>query len=103
MAQKRAEVRMIREILRLHFECGYADRVISRICGKSRPTVKTIYSNVEKAGYSWPLPEELDDAELDVLGTAEKIIVSKDETIIMGGAAPNKEDMFGKKLAAKVG
>ncbi|MCK4504326.1 MAG: transposase [Candidatus Aegiribacteria sp.] len=65
MAQKRAEVRMIKEILRLHFECGYADRVISRICGKSRPTIKAIYSNVEKAGYSWPLPEDLDDAELE--------------------------------------
>ena len=29
---------------------------------------------------------ELEDAELDVLGTAEKIIISKDDTIIMGGA-----------------
>jgi chaperonin GroEL len=29
---------------------------------------------------------ELDEAELDVLGTAEKIIISKDDTIIMGGA-----------------
>merc|ERR1711998_765137 len=28
----------------------------------------------------------LDDAELDVLGTAEKVIISKDDTIIMGGA-----------------
>lgn len=28
----------------------------------------------------------VDDADLDVLGTAEKIIISKDDTIIMGGA-----------------
>ena len=28
----------------------------------------------------------LDDADLDVLGTAEKVIISKDDTIIMGGA-----------------
>lgn len=33
----------------------------------------------------------LDDAELDVLGTAEKIIVSKDGTIIMGGAGEKAE------------
>jgi chaperonin GroEL len=33
----------------------------------------------------------LDEAELDVLGTAEKIIVSKDDTIIMGGAGEKAE------------
>merc|ERR1719163_2452593 len=33
----------------------------------------------------------LDDAELDVLGTAEKIIISKDDTIIMGGAGEKAE------------
>lgn len=33
----------------------------------------------------------LDDAELDVLGTAEKVIISKDGTIIMGGAGEKPE------------
>merc|ERR1719478_1562670 len=33
----------------------------------------------------------LDDAELDVLGTADKIIISKDDTIIMGGAGESAE------------
>ena len=33
----------------------------------------------------------IDDADLDVLGTAEKIIVSKDDTIIMGGAGDAAE------------
>jgi len=33
----------------------------------------------------------LEDAELDVLGTAEKIIISKDDTIIMGGAGEKAE------------
>jgi transposase len=58
---------MIREILRLHFESGYSDRVISKICGKSRPTVQSIHSRVTKAGYSWPLPAELDDAKLEAI------------------------------------
>lgn len=35
----------------------------------------------------------LDDAELDVLGTAEKIIISKDDTIIMGGAGDRPDVM----------
>ncbi|MCK5787221.1 MAG: IS21 family transposase [Candidatus Sabulitectum sp.] len=67
MARKRAEVRMIREILRLHFEAGYSNRAISQICGKSRPTVQSIHSAVEKAGYTWPLPDELDDAKLEAI------------------------------------
>merc|ERR1711865_525676 len=33
----------------------------------------------------------IDDADLDVLGTAEKIIISKDDTIIMGGAGDKEE------------
>jgi chaperonin GroEL len=33
----------------------------------------------------------IDDADLDVLGTAEKIIISKDDTIIMGGAGDKAE------------
>lgn len=33
----------------------------------------------------------IDDADLDVLGTAEKIIISKDDTIIMGGAGDAAE------------
>jgi len=34
---------------------------------------------------------EIDEAELDVLGTADKIIISKDDTIIMGGAGDKKD------------
>merc|ERR1719217_1397581 len=33
----------------------------------------------------------LDDAELDVLGTADKVIIGKDNTIIMGGAGEKAE------------
>ncbi|MCD4709122.1 MAG: hypothetical protein K8S62_15475 [Candidatus Sabulitectum sp.] len=65
MAQKRAEVRMIREIFRFHSGCSYSDRRISQVCGKSRPTVKAIYSAVKQAGYSWPLPDSLDNTDLE--------------------------------------
>lgn len=33
----------------------------------------------------------IEDCELDVLGSAEKIIISKDDTIIMGGAGESKD------------
>jgi chaperonin GroEL len=34
---------------------------------------------------------ELDEVELDVLGSAESIIISKDDTIIMGGKGESEE------------
>jgi len=34
---------------------------------------------------------ELDDTDIDILGSAEKIIISKDDTIIMGGSGPKEE------------
>ena len=33
----------------------------------------------------------LEEAELDVLGSAEKIIISKEDTIIMGGSGEKSE------------
>jgi len=33
----------------------------------------------------------VDDADLDVLGTCDKFVVSKDDTIIMGGAGDQDE------------
>lgn len=33
----------------------------------------------------------MDEADLDVLGTAEKVMISKDDTIIMGGAGDKPE------------
>ena len=65
MSRKRTGLRKIREILRLHFELGYSDREIGRICRVSHPTVKKIYSLMIKEGYTWPLPENLDDAALE--------------------------------------
>lgn len=45
----------------------------------------------------------LDDAELDVLGTADKVIISKDDTIIMGGAGEKAEvDERVEQIAATI-
>jgi len=65
MSRKRIGLRKIREILRLHFENGYSDRQIGRVFKMSHTTVGKIYGHVVKAGYTWPLPEDLDDTELE--------------------------------------
>jgi hypothetical protein len=42
-------------------------RQAARGCGVGRSTVKEYLERAEKAGLTWPLPEELDDARLESL------------------------------------
>jgi transposase len=58
-------MRKIREILRLRWCCGVSDRVIAQSCSVARSTVAEYIRRAEEAGMSWPLPAELDDAELE--------------------------------------
>lgn len=58
-------MRTIREILRLRFELGRSHREIGRACRKSPATIGTCLKRFAKSGLTWPLPEELDDYELE--------------------------------------
>lgn len=65
MAAKRLSMRKIKEVLRLKWEHGLSNRKIARSCSISRSTVADYLSRAEEAGLSWPLPPELDEAELE--------------------------------------
>ena len=58
-------MRKIKEVLRLKWEHGLSNRKIARSCSISRFTVADYLRRVEGAGLSWPLPPELDEAELE--------------------------------------
>jgi transposase len=58
-------MRKIREILRLKHEVGLSQRAIARAVGISNSTVTDILNRLAAAGLSWPLPEDLTDAELE--------------------------------------
>ncbi|MCH8853212.1 MAG: IS21 family transposase [Planctomycetes bacterium] len=58
-------MRKIKEVLRLHFEANLSQRQIAKTCGMSRPTVGEYLRRAAGAGLSWPLPEGLDDGELE--------------------------------------
>ena len=64
MAQERLPVRKIREVIRLHGEAGMSNRAIARACQASNSTVGEYLEGAEKAGLSWPLPEDLSEEEL---------------------------------------
>ncbi len=65
MGAKRLSMRKLREILRLKHERGLGHRAIARACGIGVGTVSSYVGRARRAGLSWPLPEDLDDAGLE--------------------------------------
>lgn len=57
-------MRKIREVLRLHFQCNQSSRAIGRSCSISHSTVGEYVRRAALAGFSWPLPDDLDDEAL---------------------------------------
>jgi transposase len=58
-------MRKIREVLRLHWGLGVSWRLIAQSCSVARSTVGEYVRRAQEAGLSWPLPQELDDGELE--------------------------------------
>ena len=65
MANKGLSMRKVREVLRLHHVAGLSGRAIARSLKVSPVTVRRYIRRAEEQGLGWPLPESLDDAELD--------------------------------------
>jgi transposase len=58
-------MRTIKEVLRLKWEQRLSNRAIARSCSIGRATVGEYLRRAAAAGFSWPLPQELDEAELE--------------------------------------
>jgi hypothetical protein len=58
-------MRQIREILRLKHERRLSHRAIAGACGVGVGTVSEYVRRAGRAGLSWPLPPELDEAALE--------------------------------------
>ena len=58
-------MRKIRELLRLKYELGRSHREIAASLGIANSTVSDYVRRASAAGFSWPLPEGLDDAALE--------------------------------------
>ena len=88
MSRKRTELRRIREILRLHHELEYSDREIARAFKMSHTTISKIRTAISGAGYSWPLPEEVDDNLL------QRICYPRDNHSTARKQQPNWENVW---------
>jgi transposase len=60
-------MRKIKEVLRLHHEMGLSARQIAKSCHIARSTAKEYLDRAQRAGLTWPLSSELDDAQLENL------------------------------------
>jgi len=60
-------MRKIREVLRLHHECGLSKRQIAPVVGIGTTTVFDYLARARQAGLSWPLPAGLGEEELERL------------------------------------
>lgn len=67
MPGKRLSMRKIKEVLRLRYEVGLSGRLIAHSCGVGRTTVREYLHRAERAGVTWPLPEEMTDGALEAL------------------------------------
>jgi transposase len=60
-------MRKIREVFRLKFDCELSNRKIAKSCNIARSTVGEYLFRFQQAALSWPLPQELDDNQLEQL------------------------------------
>ena len=65
MPRPRSTMRKIREILRLHLGEGLSRRQVGAATGSPYSTIADHLGRAGRAGLGWPLPEGMDDAELE--------------------------------------
>lgn len=67
MPERRLPMRQIKEVFRLHYEAHLSERQIAHSCRISRSTVQRYLERAVAANLVWPLPDSLDDTELERL------------------------------------
>ena len=67
MPESRLPMRQIKEVFRLHHEAQLSERRIAAICHIGKGTVQRYLRRATAAGLAWPLPEGLDEAQLEKL------------------------------------
>ncbi len=67
MPNERLTMRKIKEVLRLKYENALSDSKIANSCCIARSTVADYISKAKRAGITWPIPESIDETELERL------------------------------------
>ena len=67
MPAERLTMRKIREVFRQKFDCDISNRQIAISCNIARSTVGEYLFRFQQAALSWPLPQDIDDNQLEQL------------------------------------
>ncbi len=97
MPAERVSMRKIKEVLRLKFGLGFANRQIARSCSINHSTVADYLYRAKAAGLGqWPLPDGLDETSLE-----KRLFPTVSPRVGQPRAAPNwpaiHEDLHGHK------
>src|SRR3954447_6487466 len=65
MPAERLSMRQIREVLRLRYASKLPQRAIAKSLGLSQGAVSGYLSRARAAGVVWPLPDDVDDVQLE--------------------------------------
>ena len=65
MPAERVAMRQVREIIRLKYSAGISTREIARRLGIAASTVRGTLRRFEGAGLRWPLPDGMNDGDLE--------------------------------------
>lgn len=79
MPRTRTSMRKIREVLRLKYACGLTNRQIAKTRAMGRTAVADYLRRAREAGLAWPLPEGLDNGELERCLFPSSAIVSAEK------------------------
>lgn len=67
MPAERLTMRKIKEVFRLKFDCNLSNRKIAESCNIARSTVADYLFRFQQASMTWPLPDGMDDTQLEQL------------------------------------
>ena len=81
MAKTRIPMRKIKETLRLVHELGLSQRQAARAIHVAPSTVQECMTRAKRAGVSWPLPVDMDDAAV------ERLLYKRDDSGVVSTRA----------------
>jgi len=91
MPGERLSMRKIREVLRLRFAQGLSQRAIGISLRLSTGAVNTYLDRARRAGLGWPLPDGLDDAQLETVLYPPPSAVAAEQRPVPDWAAVHRE------------
>lgn len=65
MTRDRLSMRKFKEVLRLKYDHHLTNRKIAKSCAMSHVTVGKYLDLAEQAGIAWPLPDDIDDSQIE--------------------------------------